>query len=78
MEGAPPTGVGMGAPSQRWSTPSQSAMKSRLPKRKALDGSKTGGTRILAGESAGNSNEPKRIVSLEPAMAGVAEKWVIQ
>ena len=37
-----------------------------------------GGTRIPAGESAGYSSEPKRIVSPEPATAGVAEKWVIQ
>ena len=33
---------------------------------------------LLVGESAGNSNEPKRIVSLGPAMVGVAEVWAIQ
>ena len=39
---------------------------------------KDGWNRIPAGESAGNSKEPKRIVSPEPAMAGVAEKWAIR
>ena len=34
-----------------------------------------GGTRILAGESAGCSSELKRIVSPEPATVGVVEKW---
>ena len=66
------------ASSWRLSTPSRSAMKFRLPKRKAWDGSKMGGTRILVDESARNSNEPKRIISLEPAIAKVAEKWAIR
>ena len=48
-------------------------MKSRLPKRKAWDGSKMGGTRIPAGEGTGDSIEPRRIVSPEPATVGVAE-----
>ena len=55
-----------------------SATKSRLPKRKAWDGSETGGTHIPKGGSAENSSEPKRVVSLEPAMAKEAEKWAIQ
>ena len=50
------------------------AMKSRLPKRKAWDGSKMGGTRIPTGKSAGYSSEPKRIVSPELAAAEVVEK----
>ena len=53
-------------------------MKTRLPKRKVWDGSKMGGIHIPAGGSAGNSSEPKRVVSLEPAMAKVAEKWAIR
>ena len=57
---------------------SRSVMKSRLPKRKAWDGSETGGTHIPTGGSAGNSSEPKRVVSLEPAMAKVPEKWAIR
>ena len=57
---------------------SRSAAKSRLLKRKAWDGSKMGGTHIPTGGSAGNSSEPKRVVSLELAMAKVAEKWVIR
>ena len=28
--------------------------------------------------SVGNSNEPKRVISLEPAMAKMAEKWAIR
>ena len=78
MEGAPSTGAGTCASSRRRSTPSRSATKSRLLKRKAWEGSKTGGTRIPAGESAGNSIELKRFVSPEPATAGVAEKWAIR
>ena len=39
---------------------------------------KMGGTHIPTGGSAGNSNEPKRVVSLEPAMAKMAEKWAIR
>ena len=52
--------------------------KSRLPKIKAWDGSKTGGTHIPTGGSVGNSSEPKRVVLLEPAKAKVAEKWAIR
>ena len=59
-------------------TPSQSVTKSRLPKRKAWDGSKMGGTHVPTGGSARNSNEPKRVISLEPAMATVVEKWAIR
>ena len=69
-----PDGCRVASLLRRWSTPSRSAMKSRLLKRKAWEGSKTGGTRIPVGECAGNSIEPKRIVSPEPATAGVAEK----
>ena len=43
-----------------------------------LDGSKTGGTHIPIGGSAGNSSERKRIILPEPAMAKVAEKWAIR
>ena len=71
-------GVESRASSWRHSTLSQSVMRFRLPKRKAWDGSKMGGTHIPAGESAGNSNEPKRIVSPELATVGVAEVWVIR
>ena len=46
--------------------------------RKAWDGSKTSGTRIPAGKSAGYSSELRRIVSPEPATVGVAEKWAIR
>ena len=53
-------------------------MKSRLLKRKAWDSSKMGGTHISTGGSAGNSSEPKRVVSLEPAMEKVAEMWAIR
>ena len=78
-EDAPPLmGAGTSVTSQRCSMPSRSAMKSRLLKRKAKDGSKTGGTHIPIGGSAGNSSEPKQVVSLEPAMAKVAEKWAIR
>ena len=58
--------------------PSRSTMKSKLPKRKAWDGSKMGGPRIPIGGSTGNSSEPKRVVSLEPAMAKMAKKWAIR
>ena len=47
-------------------------------KRKAWDSSKTGGIHIPVGGSVGNSSEPKRVVSLEPAMAKVAEKRAIR
>ena len=53
-------------------------MKSRLPKRKAWDGSKMDGTHIPTGGSVGNSSEPKRVESLEPAMPKMVEKWVIR
>ena len=53
-------------------------MKSRLPKRKAWDGSKMGGTHIPIGGSAGNSSELKRVISLEPAMPKMAERWAIR
>ena len=53
-------------------------MKSRLPKRKAWDGSKMGGTYIPTGWSVENSNEPKRVVLLEPTMAKMAERWAIR
>ena len=76
--GRPSDGAEMSASSRRCSTPSRSAMKSRLPKRKAWDGSKMGGTHVPTSGSAGNSNKPKRVVSLEPAMAKVAEKWAIR
>ena len=52
--------------------------ESRLSKRKDWDGSKMGGTHIPIGGSAGNSSEPKRVISLEPAMAKMAEMWAIQ
>ena len=68
--GRPPTGAGTSASLWRCSTLSRSAMKSRLPKRKAWDGPEMGGTHIPTGE-------PKRIVSLEPVIAKVAEKWAI-
>ena len=58
--------------------PSRSATKSRLPKMKAWDGSKMGGTRIPIGGSAGNSSELKRVISLEPTMAKMVEKWAIR
>ena len=51
---------------------------SRLLKRKVWSGTKTGGTHILASGSVGNSSEPKRIVSLEPVMPKMAERWAIQ
>ena len=41
-------------------------------------GSKTGGTHISTGGSAGNSSDPKRIVSLEPAMPKMVERWAIR
>ena len=63
---------------RRCSMPSWSATKSRPPKRKAWDGLKTGGTRILIGGSAGNSSEPKRVVSLDLGMVKVVEKWAIR
>ena len=78
VNGVPLMGAGSLVSSRRWSTPSQSMMKSRLPKRKAWDGLKTGGTHIPTGGSAGNSSEPKRVISLVPAMAKVAEKWAIR
>ena len=53
-------------------------MKSRLPNRKAWDGSKMGGTHIPIGGSAGYSSELKRVVSLKPTIVKVAEKWVIR
>ena len=37
-----------------------------------------GWNHIPTGGSAGNSSEPKRIVSPEPTMAMVAEKWAIR
>ena len=45
---------------------------------KAWDGLETGGTHIPTGGTAGNSSEPKRIVSPERAMSKVAEKWAIR
>ena len=53
-------------------------IKSRLPKRKVYIGSKTRGTHIPIGGSVGNSSEPKRIVSLEPTMPKMVERWAIQ
>ena len=53
-------------------------MKSRLSKRKVWDGSKMGGTHIPIGGSAGKSSEPKRVVTLEPAMPKMAEMWAIR
>ena len=58
--------------------PSWSATKSRLSKRKVWDGSKMGGTYIPIGGSVGNSSEPKRVISLEPSMMKMAERWAIQ
>ena len=52
--------------------------ESRLPKRKVWDGSKTGGTHIPTGGSVENSSKPKRVVSLEPAMPKMAERWAIR
>ena len=53
-------------------------MKSRLWKRKVWNGSKTGGTHIPIGESMGNSSEPKQIISLEPVMPKMVERWAIR
>ena len=77
-EGAPPMGARTRVSSQRRSTLSRLAMKSRLPKRKVWNGLKTGGTHIPIGGSVENSSEPKRVVSLEPTMAKVAEKWAFR
>ena len=78
-EGTPPlTGTETSALSWRQSTPSWSATKSRLPKRKVWDGLKTEGTHIPIGGSVGNSSEPKRVVSLEPIMTKMAERWAIR
>ena len=78
VEGAPPVDAEMSGSSRRQSTPSWSAMKSTLPKRKVWSGMKMGGAHILASGSMGNYSEPKLIISLEPAMLKMVERWAIQ
>ena len=47
-------------------------------KEEGLGWLKDGRTHIPTGGSAGNYSEPKRVVSLEPAMPKMAERWAIR
>jgi hypothetical protein len=53
-------------------------MKSKLPKRKAWKGVKTGGSHSPTREAMGNSNELKRIISLRLVRLDVLETKAIQ
>jgi hypothetical protein len=53
------------------------SIKSRLPKRKAWKGVKTGGSHSPARGAVGNSNKPKRIVSLRLMSLDVLEMEAI-
>ena len=52
--------------------------KVQTSKEEGLGGTKTRGAHIPASGSVGNSSEPKRIVSLEPAMPKMVERWAIR
>jgi hypothetical protein len=58
--------------------PSLSVMKSRLLKRKAWKGVKTGGSHSPTHEAMGNSNEPKQIVLLRLVSLDVSDTKAIR
>jgi hypothetical protein len=58
--------------------PRRSVTKSRLPKRKAWKGAKMGGAHSPARRAMGNSNKPKRTVSLRLVRLDASEMKAIR